>query len=98
MTLWLSAIGGGAPPPKRHLPPLKFSERIKKTIDIIAYCLSICSVLFVLLQGSLACERGENGKGEEEEELPSSHISIYYILTRQEKVHKLSLDFERKIR
>ena len=76
---------GGAPqkdfrPPKRRLPPLKFSRKQQK----------VCSVL---LRVSLACERREERKGEEKEELSSSHI--YYTLSRQEKFHK---DFKRKIR
>ena len=52
----------------------------------------ICSVL---LRVSLACERGEERKGEEE--LSSSHISVILYPDKQ-KFHKLSLDFERKIR
>ena len=46
--------------------PLNFFQADSQT-------LVICSVL---LRVSLACERGDERKGEEKEELSSSHISI----------------------
>ena len=39
LTLWLSATGlAGGRPPKRLLPPLKFSKEKGRTIETIAHC------------------------------------------------------------
>ena len=72
---------------------LSFPVLLKFYLAELSQTLSICSVL---LRASLACERGDERKGEEKEELSSSHI--YYTLSRQEKFHNLSLDFKRKFR